>query len=212
MVVAGIDVGGTRKGFHGVALQKGIFLEAFSSRDARKMAGWCRGISARQIGIDAPCRWSLNGRARSAERELGAAGVSCFATPSREAAQNHPGNYYGWMLNGAELFRLLEKTHPLFDGTARSARGRVCFETFPQAIACVLAGKTVSAKEKQTVRRTLLSRAGIDPQPLLNIDLVDAALCALAAHCLARGTFHAYGEATSGLIVVPSVVLPRPAG
>jgi predicted RNase H-like nuclease len=47
-------------------------------------------------------------------------------------------------------------------------------------------------------------QAGIDPTPLTNIDLIDAALCALVAHQLASGSpCRTYGEAATGLIVVP---------
>jgi predicted RNase H-like nuclease len=50
----------------------------------------------------------------------------------------------------------------------------------------------------------LLVQAGIDPAPFTNIDLIDAALCALVAHRLASGSpCRAYGEAATGLIVVP---------
>jgi predicted RNase H-like nuclease len=37
------------------------------------------------------------------------------------------------------------------------------------------------------------------------LDLVDAALCALTAHHLLAGTFKAYGDATEGAIVVAKI-------
>jgi hypothetical protein len=40
--------------------------------------------------------------------------------------------------------------------------------------------------------------------PLSNIDLVDAALCALAAQALLAGRFQTYGDAREGFIVVPA--------
>jgi predicted nuclease with RNAse H fold len=43
----------------------------------------------------------------------------------------------------------------------------------------------------------------------LSIDKVDGALCALAAQHLALGTFKAFGEPSSGLIVVPKGALAR---
>lgn len=50
-------------------------------------------------------------------------------------------------------------------------------------------------------------QAGIGPAPLTSIDLIDAALCALTAHHLASGrACRAFGEAASGLIVVPQAV------
>ena len=200
-VVVGIDVGGPSKGFHAVALRDGVYLEKFAALDAQPMARWCHEINAQVIGIDAPCRWSTTGRARRAERELAAEGVYAFATPNREVAENR--NFYRWMLNGAALYKLIETHYQLFDGR-NTALGRVCFETFPQAVACALAGKIVSAKQKRIVRRELLREARIDTTPLSNIDLIDAALCALAANHLLTGNIKIYGEATEGFIVVPS--------
>lgn len=203
-IVIGIDVGGPKKGFHAVALNEGRYWEKFATPDAVSMAEWCRRIGARAVGVDAPCRWSLTGRARPAERALAAEGIHSFATPSRAAAENR--DFYRWMINGAELFRLLEAHYPLFDG-GNATSGPVCFETFPQAVACALAGKVVSAKRKSAVRRELLREAGIDTAPLTTVDTVDtvdAALCALAAHSLLAGSYKTYGDATEGLIVVPA--------
>jgi len=89
-------------------------------------------------GIDAPCCWSRDGRVRPSERQLMADGISCFTSPTHEAALCHPRNYYDWKRNGKALFHALEPTHllcvilPLIKGS------RCCFETFPQAIACAL--------------------------------------------------------------------------
>jgi len=76
----------------------------------------------------------------------------------------------------------------------------------PKAIACALADKIVSAKQKGSIRRARLKQAGVDAAALSNIDKVDAALCALAAHHLALGAFKSYGEPVSGLIAVPGSV------
>lgn len=200
-IVVGIDVGGPKKGFHAVALRDGSYWAKHASADAASLVGWCRQIGAQAIGVDAPCRWSLTGRARPAERALAVEGIHAFATPSREAAEGR--DFYRWMMNGAELFRLLEVHYRLFDGQL-SGHDAVCFETFPQAVACALAGKLVSAKRKATLRRELLRNSGVDTAPLTNIDTVDAALCAFTAHSLLVGNFKTYGDALAGFIVVPS--------
>lgn len=210
-VVAGIDVGGARKGFHAVALRDGVYLGKFAACDAVAVADWCLSVGARIIGVDAPCRWSLTGRARSAERGLMAAGIWCFSTPTIQAAIAHPRNHFGWMLTGAALFQQLAATHALFNGTSPGPVEQICFETFPQAIACALSGGIVSAKAKRTVRRDLLRSAGIDTRSLTNVDTLDAALCALTAHHLANGDFRSYGEAETGFIVVPRMALPATA-
>src|SRR5882724_9437903 len=105
-VVVGIDVGGPTKGFHAVALRDGGYLAKFAALDTQTIARWCQEIGALVIGIDAPCRWSLTGRARPAERDLAAEGIYTFATPNREAAEDRA--FYRWMLNGAALFRVIE--------------------------------------------------------------------------------------------------------
>ena len=102
-------------------------------------------------------------------------------------------------------FRLLGPHYRLFDGRS-TALSPVCFETFPHAVACVLAGRTLSAKQKRFDRRRLLGRAGIVTDSLANIDEVDAALCALTAQHFLAGTFKAYGDDAEGYIVVPSVL------
>ncbi|MEB3184208.1 MAG: DUF429 domain-containing protein [Cyanobacteriota bacterium] len=206
--VIGIDVGGSRKGFHAVALSAGAYAGQLATTEVQELAHWCRAlIGARLIAIDAPCRWSTDGRARPCERALNGAGIRCFASPSREAALKHPSNYFGWMLQGEALYRELESSHPLLGnlppaGSPPSAPA--CFETFPHAITWHLRGGQAQARRKRSERLALLQQAGIDTTRLSSIDRIDAALCALAAHLLASGhPCRAYGEPTSGWILVP---------
>ena len=201
--VIGIDVGGSRKGFHAVALTGAAYAARLATAEVQELAHWCHSvIGAQLVAIDAPCRWSSGGRARPCERELNAAGIRCFASPTRQAALSHPSNYYGWMLQGEALYRELELSHPLLAALPPSAPA--CFETFPHAITWQLRGGNADARQKRPQRRALLEQAGINPAPLTSIDFIDAALCALAAHQLASGRpWRAYGEAGSGLIVVP---------
>jgi predicted nuclease with RNAse H fold len=206
--VIGIDVGGSRKGFHAVALTAGSYAAQLVTADAQALAHWCRSlIGAHLVAIDAPCRWSTDGRSRPCERALNAAGIRCFASPSRAAALGHPTNYYGWMLQGEALYQQLETSHPLLRALpppGRPPSAPACFETFPHAITWQLRGGQASAAHKRSQRTELLLQAGIDQAPLTSIDLIDAALCALAAHHLASGhPCQAYGEPTTGLIVVP---------
>jgi predicted nuclease with RNAse H fold len=203
--VIGIDVGGSRKGFHAVALTGGAYAARLGTSEVQELVHWCRSvIGAQLVAIDAPSRWSSGGRARPCERELSAAGIRCFASPTRQAALSHPSNYYGWMLQGEALYRELEASHPLL--AALPAGGAACFETFPHAITWHLRGGQASAAHKRSQRTELLRQAGINPAPLTSIDFIDAALCALTAHQLASGRpCRAFGEADTGLIVVPQV-------
>jgi predicted nuclease with RNAse H fold len=199
-IVVGVDVGGPKKGFHAVALQDGQYRERLSTPIAEEVAVWCRRLTAAVVGIDAPCRWSLTGRARPCERALAAEGLHTFATPSQAKGRTNP--FYQWMVQGVDLYRCFAPDYQLYNGQ-RSVSGQICFETFPHAVACALAGKTLSAKQKRADRSRLLREAGVSTDALTNIDWIDAALCALAAHHLRAGTFTAYGDTAEGFIVVP---------
>ena len=156
ITVVGIDVGGVRKGFHAVALRDGVYAGQLATGDVQELAHWCRSVvGASVIAIDAPCRWSSDGRARPCERAL-------------------------------------------------MQQGIFCFETFPHAITWHLQNGEAKARQKRPQRTALLAQAGITTAPLTSIDLIDAALCALAAHRVASGAAClAFGEPDTGLIVVP---------
>ncbi len=210
VIAVGIDVGGSRKGFHAVALKDGGYAGVLASCEAQQVVDWCRlVVHASVIAIDAPCRWSTHGHARPCERELMQKGIWCFSSPSHQKAHApHRTGYYDWMLRGEELYQALETTHPLL--SALPLTGNACFETFPHAITWHLRGGNANARAKRSQRRALLAQAGLDPTPFTNIDLVDAALCALTAHHLASGRpCTGYGDPSTGLIVVPAEV---PAG
>ncbi len=202
-IVAGVDVGGVRKGFHAVALSGGQYLAHYESKSAAEIADWCREQGAVLIGVDAPCRWSSTGAARACERQLMEKKIWCYSTPTRAAAKRHPTGNFDWMLNGEALFRALHKTHTLFEGRLGSTTRRLCFETYPHAITWALAGKPVSAKNKRVQRPELLRQAGGATENLKGIDRIDAALCALTAHYLASGAVETYGDESEGLVVVP---------
>ena len=199
----GIDVGAEAKGFHAVALL-GKDVERLHTTNTHEVLRWCVERKPCAIGVDAPCRWR-GGRERAAEREMRQDSISCFPTPSEDGARRTP--FHAWMVNGAALYEALEKDFPLFDG---QARGEICFETYPQAIACALAGRALSATRKRFERKVLLERAGIKTAALTGIDYVDAALCALTARHLVAGSYKTYGDRESGFIVVPKVEAKKP--
>jgi predicted nuclease with RNAse H fold len=200
--VAGVDVGGPKKGFHAVALRGTLVLDKVSSLDPATIANWCRKHQAKNIAIDAPCGLSRDGRSRVAERQLMAKKVWCFSTPTRAAAISHPKNQFGWMLAGAALYAAISSTHKLFDGNWDS-KHPYSVETFPHAVACALSGGLVSEKNKGAIRRKLLRSLGIDDSRLPNIDFVDATLCAIVAGRLLVNDIEVLGSSIDGLIVVP---------
>jgi predicted RNase H-like nuclease len=191
-----------RKGFHCVALCGGTVIAATTSTRAKTIVDWCLEVGAQVVAVDAPCRWSLAGRSRFAERDIRArTGISTFSTPHITVGKTHP--FYEWVRNGQQLYRLLEKSHPLFNGEAGA--GPQCMETFPQAVACALAQRILPAKRKCADRRDVLVNRGLETSMLKNIDFVDAALCALAALYLQKNSFDCYGDDEEGFIVVPAV-------
>lgn len=201
-LLVGIDVGGQKKGFHAIAMRDVTILGKTSSCDPIEIATWCREIGATVVAVDAPISWSKTGRARSAERGLMQQGIWCFSTPTEKAAIAHPTDHFGWMIQGAKLYRTLDRSFARFDGQNERVRP-VCFETFPHAIACALNGAPVTAKTKRKVRRALLAKAGVCCETLTNIDFIDAALCALTAMHFVSRRFQCFGDASEGTIVVP---------
>lgn len=203
ITVAGIDVGGARKGFHAVALAGHAVKAKINSTSPRDVAEWCRAHDARVVAVDAPCGWRRRGRPRAAESALMREGIHCFFTPTAREARSHPTNYFGWMLAGFELYDALRPVYQLLRSAELPANRAVCFEAFPQAIACRLSGCVVSAREKKTVRRALLEQAGLETAGLRNIDEIDAAVCALMAQLALDGRAEMLGDPADGLIVVP---------
>lgn len=185
-------------------MRESTILAKTSSCDPTEIAAWCKELGATIVAVDAPISWSKTGRARSAERALMKKGIWCFSTPTEKSATAHPKNYFGWMLQGAKLYRALNKSFARFDGSDERNRA-ICFETFPHAIACALNGVSVSARNKRKVRRALLAKAGISCDSLTNIDFVDAALCALTAQYFARRLIEKHGDSVEGFIVVPRI-------
>ncbi len=203
ITVVGIDVGGKKKGFHAVALCDRKF-EPNCSLDPVEIVAWCHVGNAVIIAVDAPCGWSQSGKSRAAERDLRIGGekVHCFATPTLKIALDNQKGFYDWVFNGERLYSALKKCYSLFDADRRD--GPTCIESFPHGMVCALAGKLVPAKPKVQQRRQTLTRQGYDDKALRNIDLVDAALCALAARAFLEGQICKFGQKDEGFIVIPT--------
>nr|NMF96458.1 DUF429 domain-containing protein [Aromatoleum toluolicum] len=208
LTVAGIDIGGARKGCHLVVVRGNDILCNIRSGDPEHLARTCEELGAVAVGIDSPCRWAQPQSGRLAERALAKERIFSFPTPTptptRERAAANASGFYGWMFCGERVFQALGATHPLLNDV-RYAGGMVCFETFPHAVTCAMLGTAeASAKRKRVQRRQLLQDAGIDPTPLKSIDAVDAALCALTAQYVLAGRSKAYGDGECGYIFVPA--------
>jgi predicted nuclease with RNAse H fold len=200
-VVAGIDVGGKRKGCHLVILHGTRILLRVKSGEPRELLDACLAHDVQVVGIDAPCLWSQADGRRLAEQELTSERIFCFSTPTRERAEASA--FYNWMLSGEQIYETFATTFPLLTSEGYEG-GRVSFETFPHAIACAFLSKEIaSAKKKRVQRRNILRDAHVDITSLRSIDEVDAALCALTAGYLLAGEARAYGDAKGGYIRVP---------
>lgn len=198
-------MGGARKGFHAVLLEGRSVVDQLNTTDAETLASWC--LRAERIAIDAPCGWALPGeRSRLCERQLLAAGIHCFATPTRAAALASPSNFYGWMLRGEALYGALQQRGIAVARDREALQGRCCFESFPHGITIALSAQIeVRAALKLEQRSALLQRFGIPLNGLSSIDWIDAAVCALAAQLLFEPRpLQIYGESEGGLLVLPA--------
>lgn len=204
-MMAGIDVGGTKKGFHLVVLQGSAVTFVASSLDVRELHERCLQFKVSVVGIDAPSQWGVEGIGRAAEREMARERISCFATPTLARANASTSGFYEWMFNGARVYKVFADTHPLLR-TGRYSGEPATFETFPHAITCALLGRDfASANQKRTQRRRLLEELGLDTAQLKSIDFLDAALCAVTAQRLIQGKTRAYGDDAGGYIFVPKL-------
>jgi predicted nuclease with RNAse H fold len=201
--VAGIDVGGDKKGYHLIILQAAKVVRSMRTTSPQAMLEECLKLGVRAVGIDAPCQWAFEGNGRFAERELARRRIFCFATPTRARADENLTGFYRWMVKGEEVYLTFSSAYPLLTSREYDG-GRVCFETFPHAITCALRGRdATSAKEKGRQRRGALKAAGVDITDLRSIDDIDAALCALTAGYVLQGQSQAYGDVRGGFIRVP---------
>ncbi len=202
-VVAGIDVGGAKKGFHLVLLRGNEVLLSTKSPHPDELVQHCLRHQAVVVSVDAPCQWA-DRVPRQAEREMAREGIFSFSTPSRAKAQTSA--FYGWMFNGERMYAALAEAYPLLDAPDKRSTPS-SFETFPHAISCALLGKDVaSAKIKGRQRRALLAVLGLETTLLKSIDDLDATLCAVTAQFFLSRTFKTYGDVEGGFLIVPAAV------
>ncbi|MFZ9889493.1 MAG: DUF429 domain-containing protein, partial [Myxococcota bacterium] len=212
--VVGIDVGGAKKGYHAVAFTDGKYAGHTTSCDAAVVAGWVNGQGARVVAVDAPCTWSKEGKSRPCETELRRRGIKCFSTPNAHfmdvlETEGTDGQkaFYGWMKQGERLFYTLSQSGFPLLLTDPVAGERCCFETFPHAIAWALLGPEAQACKKREQRDKLLTGLCTDFPKGMNIDFIDAGLCAYMAHVVATsGDFELLPERSlhfTGILVVP---------
>lgn len=200
---AGIDVGADKKGCNLVVLRGTTVLSSIAGIRPEDVIKHCVEHDVVAVGVDAPCIWRIEDRARLAEREMACSGISYFSTPSRQNACANTSGFYDWMFCGERVYQALAPLYPLLQ-TAGYSSGKCSFETFPHAITVAMLGQGIaSAKEKASQRRRVLEAAGIDTTTLTSMDALDAGLCALTASYLLEGRCHAFGDESDGFIYTP---------
>ena len=203
LTLAGVDVGGPRKGFHAVLLEGLTIAARLTTSDPAELASWLDHHKPGAVAIDSPCRWAVQGGSRPAERELQRAGIRCFYTPTRLAALAHMNGFYDWVFQGEQLYQLIEPKFRLYASPESLNAGPFCFETFPHGIARALIGQPLLARNKKRDRLQILALERIETQGLNRQDWIDAALCALAARYVLENRFRPFGDLQTGFILLP---------
>lgn len=191
MTYVGVDVGGSRKGFHVVALDDDGIVEGPERRaDARSVLGWVERLRPMIVAIDSPSTCAPPGESsRPGERRLATAICGIRWTPER--ARLERSDYYEWIRCGLALYEALER-HP-------SPTWQV-IEVFPTASWTVWLGPR-GKRSRARWTSAGLDRSNIDGLPLrsLNQDDRDAIAAALTARLHAGGRTRRFDE-----IVVPA--------
>jgi predicted nuclease with RNAse H fold len=190
-VWAGVDVGGTRKGFH-VAVVDDDRLVGGPRRVATpgEVVEFLGELSTRLVAVDSPREPAPDGaRSRADERALAVAVCGIRYTP--DAAAVAASTYYEWIRNGLELY------------TALSAARFRAIECFPTASWTRWAGPRGARSRARWSHEALAGRALAGVPGRLSQDDRDAIGAALTARAFERGVTESFGT-----IVVP--VPPTP--
>ncbi len=104
---AGVDVGGTRKGFHVALLDEELVVRLDRAAGVEPCVALVRGAAA--VAVDAPAAWADPGeRSRACERAFARAGVCGIRfTPDEATAGRRTDRYYEWVEQGLALWSAL---------------------------------------------------------------------------------------------------------
>ena len=192
---AGVDVGGSRKGFHVALLDDARSVTLGRAATVEACVALLRG--ALVVGVDAPAAWADPGQgSRSCERAFAAAGVCGIRpTPDALAAAGRTDRYYEWIERGLDLWAALR------------SEGLAAVECFPTASWTRWVGR------REGRGRGAWSRAGLAALDLAgdrpaNQDERDAVAAAVTAWQCDR---HPASVERFGDLVVPLGGLPAPA-
>jgi predicted nuclease with RNAse H fold len=187
---AGIDVGGSRKGFDVAVVGEGNGVEVRSGLGVSDVVQMLDERRPSVVAIDSPCVAAPDGeRSRECERRLASAICGIRYTPDAETLRvPHPTGYFDWINNGLKLWEAL--------------RGRNVIEVFPTASWTRWAGPRVRGTSRAEWTRAALDRLGLRLPPGCSQDVRDAVAAALTARLYPDGT-ESFGE-----IFVPAAASP----
>jgi predicted nuclease with RNAse H fold len=181
----GVDVGGKRKGFDVAVVEDRALVALAGGLGRRAVAGLVETHRPALVAIDSPCRCAPRGHtSRDCERRLAAAVCGIRWTPDAKRVQ--AGGYFGWIVEGLALYKLLAE------------RDVAVIEVFPTASWTRWLGKR-GTRSRSSWSREGLASLGLEGIPSrTNQDQRDAIAAAATARLCTAGATEAIGE-----IVVP---------
>jgi predicted nuclease with RNAse H fold len=189
---AGVDVGGSRKGFHIAVIENDRVVlggkRVLGVHDAVEQLRRERPVL---VAIDAPRRAALDEqRSRECERTFVRAGI-CALRYTPDLRSINGSQYYEWIRRGFALYAALERV------------GLRAIECFPTASWTIWAGQKGLASRARWSSKALgdLHLDGVPSR--LGQDARDAIGAAMTARCHAEGRGHAFGD-----LVVPAPTTP----
>jgi predicted nuclease with RNAse H fold len=181
----GVDVGGTRKGFHAALVDNQRLLGLRQHQSVDEVVAWVASAKPMVVAIDGPRTCAPRGRThRPDEKQLRDAVCGIRWTPALDALNANP--YYSWIVEGLRLYDALA------DQSAQ------VIECFPTASWTIWHGRRNGRRRSVWTREALAARELEDVPSRTNQDVRDAIAAALTARDFSRGRFETFGD-----IVVP---------
>ena len=168
MIWAGVDVGGSRKGFHVALVDDARRVSLARAATVEACVGVVR--AAALVGVDAPKAWAEPGERSRADERAFLAGRICGIrpTPDEAAGTGRTDAYYEWIERGLALWAALR------------AEGVPAVECFPIASWTRWTGPR-GRIPRAAWTRAGLARLGVAGDPPRNQDERDAIAAALTA-------------------------------
>jgi predicted nuclease with RNAse H fold len=189
---AGVDVGGSLKGFDAVVLVGSRFEAHRRASDPADVASWLAGYRPTIVAVDSPRTPAEDGRlSRQCERDFAHAGICGIRfTPDRATMSARVDGYYQWIENGFALYGEL------------ASLGLDVIECFPTASWTRWTGPRTPRRRSTWSRAALgdLAVSGIPERT--NQDLRDAIAAAVTARQHSEGRTESFGDLVVPLVAV----------